>query len=73
MKAICLSIVLILLQTTVWGQTLLLLDSSRNTSFRGLSVVNNKTIWVSGSNGTVGKSLDGGKTWNWIQVMGYEH
>ena len=73
MKAICLGIALILLQTTVWGQTLLLLDSSRNTSFRGLSVVNNKTIWVSGSNGTVGKSLDGGKTWNWMQVMGYEH
>lgn len=41
-------------------------------SFRGLSVVNNKIIWVSGSNGHVGKSLNGGKTWEWMQPKGYE-
>jgi photosystem II stability/assembly factor-like uncharacterized protein len=41
-------------------------------SLRGLSVVTDKIIWVSGSKGTVGKSLDGGKTWTWFTVPGYQ-
>ena len=49
-----------------------LLTSGTQTSLRGLSVVTDRLIWVSGSNGKVGRSLDGGKTWNWITVPGYE-
>ena len=41
-------------------------------SLRGLSVVNDDILWVSGSRGTVGKSLDGGKTWEWMSVPGYD-
>lgn len=41
-------------------------------SLRGLSVVNDKVIWTSGSNGTVGKSVDGGKSWKWLHVKGFE-
>jgi len=37
-------------------------------SIRGMSVVTDQLIWVSGSAGSVGKSVDGGKTWNWITV-----
>ena len=43
-----------------------------NTSLRGLSVVNNNVIWVSGSNGMVGKSTNAGKNWKWITVKGFE-
>ena len=39
---------------------------------RGLSVVNDVVIWASGSNGTIGKSTDGGKTWKWSIVKGFE-
>jgi hypothetical protein len=42
------------------------------TSFRGLSVVNNNTIWVSGSHGTIARSTDGGKTFHYKQLRGYE-
>ncbi len=42
------------------------------TSFRGLSVVDDQTIWVSGSKGTIAKSLDGGKTFEFTQLKGYE-
>ncbi|MFI5221769.1 MAG: WD40/YVTN/BNR-like repeat-containing protein, partial [Bacteroidia bacterium] len=42
------------------------------TSFRGLSVVDDKTIWVSGSRGTIAKSVDGGKTFSFQQLKGYE-
>lgn len=43
-----------------------------NTSIRGLSVVNDNIVWVSGSNGMVGKSSNGGKNWKWITVKGFE-
>lgn len=49
-----------------------LLEQGRKTSIRGLSAVSNKIIWVSGSGGSVGKSVDGGKTFKWITVKGYE-
>lgn len=48
------------------------LATNSKTSLRGLSVVDKDVIWVSGSNGYVGKSLDGGTTWQWIQPKGYE-
>ncbi len=41
------------------------------TSFRGLSVVDDKTIWVSGSRGTIARSIDGGKTFAYNQLKGY--
>ncbi len=41
-------------------------------SFRGLSVVTDKIVWVSGTGGAVGRSLDAGTTWQWITVPGYE-
>lgn len=37
-------------------------------SFRGLSVVSEKVIWASGTNGTVIRTIDGGKNWNVIKV-----
>lgn len=49
-----------------------ILEQGRKTSIRGLSVVSNEIIWVSGSNGSVGKSVDGGNSWQWITVTGYE-
>lgn len=42
------------------------------TSFRGLSVVDDNTIWVSGSRGTFARSTDGGKTFVYQQLKGYE-
>jgi photosystem II stability/assembly factor-like uncharacterized protein len=52
--------------------TLEILTSGTNTSLRGLSVVSDEIVWVSGSNGTVGKTTDGGKNWKWFTVKGFE-
>jgi photosystem II stability/assembly factor-like uncharacterized protein len=41
------------------------------TSFRGLSVVDDRVAWVSGSNGWIGNTTDGGNTWNFRQVEGF--
>ena len=48
------------------------LTSGTETSLRGLSVVNDNIVWVSGSNGTVGKSTNAGKNWKWMKVNGFE-
>jgi photosystem II stability/assembly factor-like uncharacterized protein len=52
--------------------TLKQIATGKNTSMRGLSVLSDSVAWVSGSNGHVGKTLDGGKTWEWMQPKGYE-
>ncbi|MEJ7625955.1 MAG: oxidoreductase [Ferruginibacter sp.] len=57
---------------TVFAQTVSLLTNGTKTSLRGMSVVDDNTIWVSGSGGTVGRSLDAGKTWKWMVVKGFE-
>lgn len=61
-----------MLFSVVRSQTVQLLTSGTQTSIRGLSVVNDRVIWVSGSNGTIGRSLDSGKTFNWITIKGFE-
>jgi len=53
------------------AQEVVLLSQGTKISFRGLSIVNN-CIWVSGSGGTVGRSTDAGKTWQWFVVPGQE-
>ena len=54
------------------GQTVKLLNSGTKASFRGLSVVTDDIVWVSGTGGTVGRSTDGGETWKWTTVKGFE-
>ena len=41
-------------------------------SLRGLSVVNEKVVWASGTGGTVIRTIDGGKNWDVIIVPGAE-
>lgn len=48
------------------------LNEHSKTSLRGLSVVSDQVTWVSGSNGAVGKTIDGGITWKWMNPKGYE-
>jgi len=70
-----LTLVLFLVPLFVSSQQYVLkpmVEEGVKSSFRGLSVVDNQIIWVSGSNGYIGKSLNGGKTWHWMQPKGYE-
>ncbi len=55
------------------AQQIEILHDSLPVSLRGLSVVNDNIVWVSGNKGTVGKSTDGGKTWSWTKIPGYEN
>lgn len=55
------------------AQHIVLLQQGKPTSIRGLSVVNDKTAWISGSNGYIAITNDSGKTWQWQQIKGFEH
>lgn len=57
---------------TAFAQKVTVLQQGRVTSLRGLSVVTDKIAWVSGSKGHVACTKDGGRTWNWQQVKGFE-
>lgn len=61
-----------LVQISAQSPEVQVLTTGTHTSLRGLSVVNDNVIWVSGSGGMVGKSTNAGRTWNWITVSGYD-
>ena len=48
------------------------LTAGTKTSLRGLSAPDDRVVWASGSNGFVGRSTDGGASWTWSQVPGFE-
>lgn len=71
MKKIIQIIFFFILSQNILCQKISICADSISSSFRGLSVVNNHIIWVSGSNGTIGKSTDGGNSWKWMKVKGF--
>lgn len=69
----CILFLFLLTAQGLSAQTITVVDSSSDASFRGLSVVDNRVAWVSGTGGTVGKTTDGGQTWEFKTVKGFEH
>lgn len=64
----------IVLQYFATAQHILVIDSSqKNISYRSLSVVNDQLLWVGGNKGTIGKSINGGKTFKWMHPKGFEN
>lgn len=47
-------------------------DTKTDASFRGLSVADENAVWVSGSKGWIGRTVNAGKDWTFKQVPGYE-
>lgn len=66
------TIALLLITSVLQAQKIELLEQGKRTSIRGLSVVNDKVAWISGSGGYLAITTDAGKTWAWQQVKGYE-
>ena len=72
MKKLLILLVVLVCTESLFSQSIQLLSEGTNTSLRGLSVVNEKIMWVSGSSGMVARSIDGGLTFKWIKVKNYE-
>jgi photosystem II stability/assembly factor-like uncharacterized protein len=49
-----------------------IIETQTQSSFRGLSVVDDLVAWISGSQGTIGRTKDGGKTWQFFSIPGFE-
>ena len=49
------------------------IETKNTSTFRGLSVVDNKIAWLSGTQSRVGRSTDGGQTWEFIQVARFDN
>jgi len=54
------------------AQVVMPIQQNKPISMRGLSVVDDKTAWVSGTKGTIGITTDGGVNWEWQQIKGFE-
>jgi hypothetical protein len=65
-------ILFLIISNGITAQTVTELNKDGELSLRGLSVVDDNVVWVSGSKGTVGRSTDGGKIWKWMEVKGYK-
>jgi photosystem II stability/assembly factor-like uncharacterized protein len=61
------------LSSLLVGQKIRSLNPNNETSFRGLSAVNDKVVWTCGTKGTVCLSTNGGKNWKQQQLVGYEN
>jgi photosystem II stability/assembly factor-like uncharacterized protein len=69
---LCAVLALPFIGTSLKAQTITRLNQPSSASIRGLSVVDDKVAWVSGSRGNFAITADGGKTWAWHQVKGFE-
>lgn len=72
MKPLSFTILFLFFSQFCISQKIGIVSDTIQSSFRGLSAVDNNIVWVSGSNGTVGGSVDGGKSWKWMRIKGYE-
>jgi photosystem II stability/assembly factor-like uncharacterized protein len=65
-------IVFVIVLSTVCSAQWIKQNINTTASFRGLSVVNDKVVWASGTGGTVIMTADSGKTWKVMTVPGAE-
>src|SRR6185369_9686044 len=56
-------LILLLISVVAVAQSLVPLSTGSKSSLRGITVVDSRTIWISGDQGTVMRSVDGGATW----------
>lgn len=55
-----------------FAQQIRLLDTPPISSIRGMSVVNDSVVWVSGTGGQAGITTDAGAHWKWVTVPGHD-
>lgn len=74
MSSIKLLTAFLFISVTVFSQTPLVkvIESGKRVSLRGLSVVDDDIVWASGSGGNVARSTNGGASFTWTKVPGYE-
>lgn len=74
MRIIKIVLILLLLNHQIFAQKeIKLLTEQKGVSLRGMSIPSENVIWASGSKGNVVRSINGGESFEWMQVKGYEN
>jgi photosystem II stability/assembly factor-like uncharacterized protein len=55
-------------QVLTWN----IFNSNTGASFRAASVADDSVAWIAGTNGWIGRTLNGGNSWSYNQVPGFE-
>lgn len=66
------TLLILLSDTAIRAQSIVQIQQGKPSSIRGMSVVDDSVAWISGSRGYVAITHNGGKTWVWQQVKGFE-
>src|SRR5687768_9760333 len=72
MKLTGLSFLIVLMSMSIAAQQWVKQSVKTTAGLRGLSVVNEKVVWASGTGGTVIRTTNAGKTWQVMTVPGAE-
>ena len=72
MRILIQTLLLMICINNIQAQSIRILTTGTKTSLRGLSAPKERVVWASGSNGKVGRSVDAGENWTWLQVPGFE-
>ena len=70
MRAAAVFIITLVFLSPVWGQKPQ--TSGVDVQLRGISAVSDKVAWASGAKGTVLRTIDGGATWERLEIVGAE-
>jgi photosystem II stability/assembly factor-like uncharacterized protein len=74
MRIIKIVLILLLVNHQIFAQKeIKLLTEQKGVSLRGMSIPSENVIWASGSKGNVVRSINGGESFEWMQVKGYEN
>src|SRR6476619_3994798 len=58
----------LVVSSLAWGQTPQ--NSGTEVQLRGISAVSDKVAWASGAKGTILRTIDGGETWQKLEIVG---
>ena len=70
MRAIAALSIILVVSSLAWGQKPQ--NSGTDVQLRGISAVSDKVAWASGAKGTVLRTVDGGATWQKLEIVGTE-
>jgi photosystem II stability/assembly factor-like uncharacterized protein len=70
MRAAAILTISLVVSPLAWGQKPQ--NSGTDVQLRGISAVSDKVAWASGAKGTVLRTIDGGETWQRMEIVGAE-
>jgi photosystem II stability/assembly factor-like uncharacterized protein len=62
----------LIFQTLKLQAQIRIIETNAKASFRAMSVVDDRVVWLAGTEGTIGRSINGGTSWSFSSIPGFE-